>query len=92
MIVVLITLTTGCQTAIVDNHQARVCITVLPMMDLETHWNSTVQLLEQAYGLQEFASELFQNPKYCDYWQLFTTQGEWTIVRYVMGMFRSFRY
>ena len=61
-------------------------------MDLKTRWNSTLQLLERAYRLQEFTREWLQNPKYSEYRPLFTTQDEWTIVKYVMEVLRPSRY
>jgi len=33
-----------------------------------------------------------QNPKYTDYRPLFTTQDEWTIVKYVTEVLRPFQY
>jgi hypothetical protein len=33
-----------------------------------------------------------QDPKYTDNWPLFTTQDEWTIVKYVMEVLRAFWY
>jgi hypothetical protein len=42
--------------------------------------------------LREFTQEWLKNPKDSDYWPLFTTQDEWTIVKYVMGVLQPFRY
>jgi hypothetical protein len=61
-------------------------------MDVKTRWNSTLELLERAYQLREFTREWLKNPKYSDYQPLFTTQDEWTIVKYVMEVLRRFRY
>jgi len=61
-------------------------------MDVKTCWNSTLELLERAYRLREFTREWLQNPKYSEYRPLFTTQDEWTIVKYVMEVLRPFRY
>jgi len=61
-------------------------------MDVKTHWNLTLELLEHPYQLHEFMWEWHKNPKYCDYQPLFTTQDEWTLVMYVMGVLRPFRY
>jgi len=61
-------------------------------MDVKTRWNSTLELLERAYRLREFTREWHQNPKYAQYQPLFTTQDEWTIVKYVMEVLRPFRY
>jgi len=61
-------------------------------MDLNTRWNSTLELLERAHRLWKFTSLWLQNPKYTDYRPLFTTQNQWTIVKYVMEVLRPFRY
>jgi hypothetical protein len=61
-------------------------------MDVKTRWNSTVQLLERAYRLRESTSEWLQDPKSAEYRPLFTTQDEWTIVKYVMEVLRPFQY
>jgi len=45
-----------------------------------------------SYPLQEFTCEWLQNPSYTEYRPLFTTQDEWTIVKYVMEVLRPFRY
>jgi len=72
--------------------RAKVRIVALPIMDVKTHWNLTLELLEWAYRLQEFTCEWLQNPKYSDYRPLFTSQDEWTIVKYVMEVLRPLRY
>jgi len=92
MLAVLITLTPGCQNELIDCQKAKVHIALLPIMDVKTHWNSTLELLKGAYRLREFTQEWLQNRKYSDYWPLFTTQDEWTIVKYVMEVLRPFRY
>jgi len=92
MLAVLITLTPGRRNESIDCQKAKVRIAVLPIMDVETRWNSTLELLERANRLWEFTREWLQNPKYAEYWPLFTTQDEWTIVKYVMEVLRPFRY
>jgi len=92
MLAVLITLTPGCRNEFIDCQKAKVRIAVLPIMDVKTRWNSTLGLLKRAYRLQEFTREWLQNPKYSGYRPLFTTQDEWTIVKYVMEVLRPFRY
>ena len=49
-------------------------------------------MLEQDYQFQEFTCEWLRNPKYSAYRPLFTTQDEWTIVKYVKEVLRPFRY
>jgi len=92
MVGVLITLTPGCQNEFIDGQKAKVHIAKLPIMDVKTHWNSTLELLEHAYRVWEFTREWLPNPKYTDYRPLFTTQEEWMIVKYVTEVLRPFRY
>jgi len=92
MLGVSITLTPGCQNEFIDCQKAKVRIAVLPIMDVKTRWNSTLELLERGYRLWEFTREWRQNPKYSEYRPLFTTQDECTIVKYVMEVLRPFRY
>jgi hypothetical protein len=61
-------------------------------MDVKTGWNSTLALLKHAYRLRKFTHELLRNTKYAEYQPLFTTQDEWTIVKYVMEVLRPFPY
>jgi len=75
----------------IDCPKAKVCIAVLPIMDGKTHWNSLLELLEYTYQLQEFTPEWLQNPKYSDCWPLFTTQDEWTTVKYVVKVLRPWQ-
>ena len=84
-------LTPGRRNEFFDCQKAKVHIAVLPIMDVKTGWKSTLELLECVYSLQEFTREWLQNPKYSEYRPLFTTQDEWTIVRYVMDVLRPFR-
>jgi len=92
MLAVLITLTPGRRNEFIDCQRAKVRIAVLPIMDVKTRWNSTVELLERAFHLWEFTREWLQNPKFAEYRPLFTTQDEWTIVKYVVEVLRPFRY
>jgi len=48
MLTVLIMLTPGRQNEFIDRQTAKVRIAVLPIMDLKTRWNSTLELLERA--------------------------------------------
>jgi len=92
MVAVLITLTPGRRNEFIDRQKAQVQITVLPIMDVKTRWNSTLKLLERAYRLRAFTREWLKIPKCSDYRPLFTSQDEWTIVKYVMEVLRPFRY
>jgi len=92
MLAVLIMLTPGRRNEFIDCQQAKVRIAVLPIMDVKTRWNSTMELLERVRQSREFTSEWPEKPKYSDYRPLFTIQDEWTIVTYVMEVLRPFRY
>jgi hypothetical protein len=88
---VLITLTPGRRNKFINCQKAKVCIEALSIMDVNTCWNSTLELPERADRLPEFTHKWLQNPKYCEYWALFTSQDEWTIVTCVMEILRVFR-
>jgi hypothetical protein len=92
MLVVLITLTPGRRNEFIDCHHAKVQVAVLSIMDVKIWWPCTQELLERAYRLREFTCEWFKNPKHSEYWPLFTTQDECTIVKYVMEVLRPFQY
>jgi len=92
MLAVLITLTPGRRNKFIDCQKAKVRIAVLLIVDVKIGFNSALELLEHAYQLREFTREGLQNPEYSKYQPLFTTQNEWTIVKYVMEVFRPFRY
>jgi len=92
MLAVLSMLTPGRQNEFIDCPKVKVHIAALPIMDVKTRWNSTLELLECAYRLWEFTCEWLPNPKYAEYGPLFTTQDEWTIVKYVLELLRPFRY
>jgi hypothetical protein len=61
-------------------------------MEVKTHCNSILQLLEHGYPLRAFTPEWPQNLKHSDYRLLFTTDDEWTIVNYVMEGLRPLQY
>jgi hypothetical protein len=92
LLAVLITPTPGCRKQFIDYQKAKVRIAVLPIMDVKTRWNYTLESLEGTYRLREFTREWLQNPKYSECRPLFTTEDEWTIVKYVMEVLRPFRY
>ena len=92
MLSVLVTLTPGPRNEFSECQKTKVRIAVFPSMDVETLWISTLELLERTYHVREFTREWLQYPLYAQYWPLFTTQDEWTIVKYVMEVLRPFRY
>jgi hypothetical protein len=92
MLAVLITLTPVHRSEFIDCQKTNVRIAVLPIMDVNTRWNSTLELLERTYRLWEFTREWLQNAIYAEYRPLFTTQDEWAIVKYVLEVLRPFRY
>jgi hypothetical protein len=92
MLVVLITLTLCRQNEFIDCDNANVRIAVLPIMDMKTCWNSTLEQIERADRLREFTRKWLPNPQYSEYQPLFSTQDEWTIVKYVKEVLRPFRY
>jgi len=92
MLAVLITLTPGRRNEFIDCQKATVRIAVLPIMDVKTRWNYTLELLERAYRIREFTGEWLPNPRYSEYRPLFTTPDKWTIVKYVIEVLRPFRY
>jgi hypothetical protein len=64
MLAVLIMLTPGHRNEFIGNQKGKVSIAVLPILDVKTHWNSILKLLEPAYRLREFTRKGLQNPKY----------------------------
>jgi len=92
MLAVLITLTPGRGNKFIDCQKAKVRNAVHPSIDVNTRWNSTLELLERAYRVREFTRQWLQNPEYSEYRPLFKTQDEWMIVEYVMEVLRPFRY
>jgi hypothetical protein len=92
MLAVFITRIPGCRNEFIEFQKANVHIGVLPIMDVKTCWNSTLELLERTYRLREFTHKRIQNPKYTESHPLYTAQDKWTIVKYVMKVLRPFRY
>jgi hypothetical protein len=92
MLTVLFTLIPGRRNGFIDCQKAKLRIAVLLIMNVKRGWNSTLEFIKCAYRLWELTLEWLQNPKYAEYWQLFPTQDDWTIVKYVMEVFRPFRY
>jgi len=85
-------LTPGHRNEFINCQKANAGIAVLHIIDVKTRWNSTLALLECDYRLSQFTYEWPKNPKYSDYWPLFTTQDEWTIIKYVMEVSLPFWY
>jgi len=92
MLAVLITLTPGRRKEFIDCWNAKVPIAVPPIMDVMTRLDSSLELLEDAYRSREFTRQWLQNLRYTDYQPLFTTQDEWTIVKYVMEVLTPVQY
>jgi len=91
MLAVLITLTPCRQNVFIDWQKVKVQIAVVRIMDAKTRWYSNLELRQPAYLLREFTLEWLKNPDYSKHWCLFTTQDEWTIVKYVMEVLRPFQ-
>ena len=92
MLAVLITLTPGRRNELIHCQKANIRIAVLPIMDVKTHWNSTLKLHERTYRLRQFTREWLTHQQFSDYRPLFTTQDESTNVKYVIEILRAFRY
>jgi len=92
MLAILITLTPGRRNEFIDCQKAKVPIAVLPIMDVMTRWNSTLELFKRDYRFRVFTHELLMNSKCSEYQPLFTTQEEWNIDKYVIEVLRPFRY
>jgi len=61
-------------------------------MAVKTQWNSTLELFECVYWLQDFTCEWLKNPPYSDYRPLSSTQDGWTIVKQVLEVLKQFQY
>jgi len=92
MLRTVITLTPGHRNEFIDWQEATLCTTVLPIMNVNTHVNSTLGLLERVYGLREFTHKWLQYTICSDYRPLFTAQDNWTIVQYITERLRPFQY
>jgi hypothetical protein len=88
----LIALPPGDRNDFIDCHKAKGGIAVLRIIDVKTPWNSRLEWLERAYHLRELTCDWLQTPKYSEYRPLFTTQDEWTTVKYLLEGLRPFRY
>jgi hypothetical protein len=90
LLAVLITLTPRRLNKFIDCRNANVRIAVLPIMEVKTLSNSTLEFLEGAYHLRVFMCKWLQTSKQSDYNPLFRTQDEWTILKFVMDVFKPF--
>jgi len=61
-------------------------------MDVKTGWNSTLELLGWFYRLQEFTQKWLKHPNYSASRPFFKTRDKWSIVKYIVEVFRPFRY
>jgi hypothetical protein len=86
------TLTPGCRNEFIDFQKAIVKIAVQPIIDMKTHWNMTLDLLERTYRSHVFTHLRFKNPKYPDHQPPFPTQNQWSIVKYVMDVLLPFQH
>jgi len=91
ILAVLITLTPGYRNEFIDCQNTKVCIGVPPSMDETASSNLKLHWLEGACQLREFTCEWLQNPEFCEYWPLITTQDEWTSVKYVIEVIGPFQ-
>jgi len=92
MLAVLITLTPGRRDECIHCHKGKERIALLPIMDVKTPCDWTLELLEQVHLLQRFTSTWLNNSKYSDYGPLFTTHDSWTILKYAMEVLSQFQY
>jgi len=92
MLAVMIMRTPGRRNNFVDWQKAEVRIAVQPIMDMNTPWNSTLELLVHAYQMWDYTCEWLKNPKYSECLPLCPTQHEWTIIKYVMEVLKPFQY
>jgi len=92
MLVVLIPLSSACQNEVINCSKAKVRIAVLRIMDVKPRLISKLVLFKREYRLRQFTREWLHNTKYSEYRPLFTTQDEWTIVKYVMEVLRPLQY
>jgi len=74
MLAELIELTPGHRKEFIECQKANVRHAVRLIMDVKTHWNSTLELLLQAYRSREFTCEWRLNEQFSDSGPLFTTQ------------------
>jgi len=82
----------GCPKKFIHCQKAKVRITVLPIMNLWTHWTSTLEFLERAYWLQEFTRKGLQIPKSSGNWPFFATYDKLSFLQYIMDVLRPFWY
>lgn len=89
---ILIMLTPSHQNKYFECQCAKVSIAVLPILDVKTRSYSTPESLQPTDRLQEFTCQQLKNSTCGDYRPVFTTQDQWTIVTYIMEVFRPLQY
>jgi len=92
MFTAFITLTPGHHNKGIGFQQFNDLLAVQPIIEVKTLWSLTMELLLQAYRLEEFTCNELQNPKYCDYWPLITTQNRCIFVQYLMEVLKPCPY
>jgi len=63
-----------------------------PDYECEDTWELNTGVAPECLPITGIHTRVATKSKYTDYRPLFTTQDEWTIVRYVMDVLRPFRY
>ena len=72
--------------------KGRELIVVTLILDVKTHWNSTLATLERAYWLRPYMCQRLLNDEFLGFWPLYTTEDEWQAVEYVLEVLTPFRY
>jgi len=92
VLTVFTTLAPSGQNEFIDFWKATVHIVVLPIIDVKSGWNSTLEGLGQGDWSWEFTPEWPQNQKYNDYRPLVTTQNTGPIVKYIIEVLSQIWY
>ena len=92
MLAVVITLTSVRRNEFIGYEKAKVRIAILPILEVKTGWNATLELLKHAFRLREFTREWPKSPKYINIRPLFAAQDEWTAVKSATEILQQFRF